>query len=376
MRHKLRIFSLIILMFALPNITVAQIFTTPIQQVDLLFAGDIMQHETQLNMARQKNGEYSFSYCFRHISPLVKAADISVANLETTIGKSGYSGYPSFCAPDSLLYAIKDAGFKVLLFANNHCMDKGKRGALHTLDMLDSLKIAHCGVYRNEAERAERYPLMIEEKGVRVAILNYTYSTNGREIPAPMVVNLIDKEVIARDIQTAREMQPDAIIACMHWGDEYISLPPQRVKELGDWLIEQGVDHIIGNHPHVVQPIEIRESETTPDRHVVAYSTGNLVSNMSLRSTDGGIIIAMKLRKILNYTRPFDVRYLLTWIAPKASDSKRDFTIYPAATTEIDDWNFAEQKRRLFINDSRSLFEKHNKGEIREMYIDTVRVTQ
>ena len=376
MRHKLRIFSLIILMFALPNITVAQIFTTPIQQVDLLFAGDIMQHETQLNMARQENGEYSFSYCFRHISPLVKEADISVANLETTIGKSGYSGYPSFCAPDSFLYAIKDAGFKVLLFANNHCMDKGKRGALHTLDMLDSLKIAHCGVYRNETERAKRYPLIIEEKGVRVAILNYTYSTNGREIPAPMVVNLIDKEVIARDIQAARDMRPDAIIACMHWGDEYISLPPQRIKELSNWLIEQGVNHIIGNHPHVVQPIEIRESETTPDRHVVAYSTGNLVSNMSLRKTDGGIIIAMKLRKILNYTRPLDVRYLLTWIAPKASDSKRDFTIYPAATTVTDDWDFAEQKRRLFINDSRSLFEKHNKGDITEMYIDTVRVTQ
>jgi poly-gamma-glutamate synthesis protein (capsule biosynthesis protein) len=376
MRHKLRIFSLIILMFALPNITVAQIFTTPIQEIDLLFAGDIMQHETQLNMARQKNGEYSFSYCFRHISPLVKEADISVANLETTIGKSGYSGYPSFCAPDSFLYAVKDAGFKVLLFANNHCMDKGKRGALHTLDMLDSLKIAHCGVYRNEAERAERYPLMIEENGVRVAILNYTYNTNGREIPAPMVVNIIDKEVIARDIQAAREMRPDAIIACMHWGDEYISLPPQRIKELSNWLIEQGVNHIIGNHPHVVQPIEIRESETTADRHVVAYSTGNLVSNMSLRKTDGGIIIAMKLCKILNYTRPLDVRYLLTWIAPKASDSKRDFTIYPAATTEIDDWDFAEQKRRLFINDSRSLFEKHNKGDIREIFIDTVRVTQ
>ena len=376
MRQRLRAFLLIIIMFALPNITVAQIFTTPIQQIDLLFAGDIMQHETQLNMARMESGEYSFSYCFRHISPLVKEADISVANLETTIGKSGYSGYPSFCAPDSFLHAIKDAGFKVLLFANNHCMDKGKRGALHTLDMLDSLKITHCGVYRNEKERAERYPLIIEEKGMRVAILNYTYSTNGREIPAPMVVNIIDKEVIARDIQAAREMRPDAIIACMHWGDEYISLPPQRIKELSNWLIEQGVNHIIGNPPHVVQPIEIRESGNTPDRHVVAYSTGNLVSNMSLRKTDGGIIIAMKLRKILNYTRPLDVRYLLTWIAPKVSNGKRDFTIYPAATTEIEDWDFAEQKRRLFINDSRSLFEKHNKGDITEMFIDTVRVTQ
>lgn len=376
MRQVLRTFLLTIIMFALPGITVAQIFTTPIQQVDLLFAGDIMQHEAQLKMARQSNGEYSFSYCFRHIKEFVRSADISVANLETTIGKSGYSGYPSFCAPDSFLHAVKDAGFKVLLFANNHCMDKGKRGALHTLDMLDSLQIAHCGVYRNAKEREERYPLIVEEKGVRVAILNYTYSTNGREIPSPMVVNLIDKETIARDIQSAREKRADAIIACMHWGDEYVSLPPQRVKELGDWLIEQGVDHIIGNHPHVVQPLEIRESSTTPDRNVVAYSTGNLVSNMSLRRTDGGMMIAMKLMKILNYTRPRNVRYLLTWIAPKSEDGKRDFTIYPAATTEIDGWEYAEQKRQLFINDSRSFFDKHNKGDIREMSIDTVRISR
>jgi poly-gamma-glutamate synthesis protein (capsule biosynthesis protein) len=145
---------------------------------------------------------------------------------------------------------------------------------------------------------------------------------------------------------------------------------------LSDWLIEQGVDHIIGNHPHVVQPLEIRESRTTPDRHVVVYSTGNLVSNMSLRRTDGGIMVAMSLKKILNYTRPANVRYLLTWIAPKDEEGKRDFTIYPAATTAIEDREYAEQKRRLFINDSRWLFNKHNKGEITEMHIDTVRISR
>ena len=376
MRQALYIFLRMILFCALPMSSVAQIITTPIQQVDLLFAGDIMQHETQLNMARLENGTYSFSYCFRHIKELVKSRDISIANLETTIGESGYSGYPSFCAPDSFLYAVKDAGFNVLLFANNHCLDKGKRGALYTLDLLDSLKIAHCGVYRNEQERKERYPLIIEKKGVRVALLNYTYGTNGRAIPAPMVVNLIDKEQIAIDIQTAKEYNPDAIIACMHWGDEYVSLPPQQIKELGDWLIEQGVSHIIGNHPHVVQPIEIRENSNSPDRNVIAYSIGNLVSNMSLRRTDGGIMLAMTLRKILNYTRPRNVHYLFTWIAPKTSDGKRDFTIYPAATTKITDWEYAEEKRQLFINDSRSLFKNHNKGDIAEMSIDTVYISR
>lgn len=375
MIYRIRLIAIIVLLFAQPQMSAAQFIGTPEQQIDLLFAGDIMQHETQLNMARQRDGEYSFSYCFRHIKKVVESADISIANLETTIGKSGHSGYPSFCAPDSFLHAVKAAGFKVLLFANNHCMDKGKRGAMYTLDLLDSLKIAHCGVYRNGKEREARYPLIIEEKGVRVAILNYTYGTNGREIPQPMVVNLIDKEVMERDILAAKEKRPDAIIACMHWGDEYVSLPSQQIKELSDWIIEQGVDHIIGNHPHVVQPLEIRESKTTPNRHVVAYSTGNLVSNMSLRRTDGGIMVAMSLKKILNYTRPANVRYLLTWIAPKDEEGKRDFTIYPAATTAIEGWEHAEQKRRLFINDSRSLFKKHNKGDITEMTIDTVIVS-
>jgi poly-gamma-glutamate synthesis protein (capsule biosynthesis protein) len=162
----------------------------------------------------------------------------------------------------------------------------------------------------------------------------------------------------------------------MHWGDEYVSLPPQHIKELSNWLIEQGVNHVIGNHPHVLQPIEIRESETTPDRHVVSYSIGNLISNMSLRRTDGGIMLTMKLRKIMNYTRPLDVRYLLTWIAPREGEDKRDFTIYPAATTEIKGWSNAEQKRQQFINDSRSLFDRHNKGDIKEMSIDTVHVSR
>ena len=138
--RAIRTILTLLILCAMPQLAYAQIFATPVQQVDLLFAGDIMQHETQLNMAKGKDGKYSFSYCYRHISPLVKAADISVANLETTIGESRYSGYPSFCAPDSFLYAVKNAGFNVLLFANNHCLDKGKRGALHTLDMLDSLQ--------------------------------------------------------------------------------------------------------------------------------------------------------------------------------------------------------------------------------------------
>lgn len=347
-------------------------FTT--HNVELLFAGDIMQHETQLKAAKTKNGRYSFSSCYRYIKPEIESADIAIGNLETPIGKSGFSGYPSFCAPDSFLYAAVNAGFDVMLFANNHCFDKGKPAAMHTLDLMDSLGIAHCGVYRNAEEREKRYPLIINKNGVSIALLNYTYGTNGRNVPAPMVVNLIDKKKMAADIKKAKEFNPDVIIACMHWGDEYVSLPPKKVKEVRDWLIKQGVDHIIGNHPHVVQPIELNFNEERCKYNATVYSTGNLLSNMSLRKTDGGAMISMKLSKYLNYTSISALEYIFTWIAPKDDKGNRDFTIYPAATTEITGSKNAKEKLKIFLDDSRKLFKKHNKGNVEEKKSSTVRV--
>ena len=333
-----------------------------------------MQHEAQLNAARRADGTYSFSSNYRYIKDFIGSADIAVGNLETPVGKSGFSGYPSFCAPDSFLYAATDAGFDVMLFANNHCLDKGKSTALYTLDLMDSIGIRHCGVYRDANDRKSRYPLIINKNGVNVAILNYTYGTNGREVPAPMIVNLIDKEIIKRDIIDAKCQNPDIIIACMHWGDEYVSLPPKKVKEVRDWLIKQGVDHIIGNHPHVVQPIELNFNEERCKYNATVYSTGNLLSNMSLRKTDGGAMISMKLSKYLNYTSISALEYIFTWIAPKDDKGNRDFTIYPAATTEITGSKNAKEKLKIFLDDSRKLFKKHNKGDVEEKKSSTVRV--
>ena len=354
----------------IPFLAAAQCSNALFGKSDLLFAGDIMQHVQQLESARKEDGTYSYSSYYKYISPTIKDAAIAVANLETPISTNRYSGYPSFCAPDSFLYAIKDAGFNVILFANNHCLDRGIKGAVHTLDLLDSLKLAHCGVYRNMEEREKRYPLIMESGGVRIAILNYTYGTNGIKIPEPIVVNIIDKKVISADIHKAKAMKADVIIACMHWGEEYVSIPSKEVREMSEWLIENGVNHIIGNHPHVIQPIEIRENPTTPDRHAVVYSTGNLVSNMSLRSTDGGIIIRMKLKKVLNFTRLSSLEYLLTWIAPRKPDGRRDFTILPARSVTFMNDSRATNKLIQFLSDTDLLFRQHNSGNIKEFIID------
>ncbi|MBQ8364829.1 MAG: CapA family protein [Bacteroidaceae bacterium] len=355
-------------MFCAVVATTAQNICNPLSRINILFAGDLMQHQSQLNAAQAGDGLYSYSPCYNHIREEVGRADIAIANLETTIGSRRFGGYPSFCAPDSFLYAAKGAGFDVLLFANNHCLDRGKQGALRTMQMMDSLGVVHCGVYRDSTDRKSRYPLIIEKKGARIALLNYTYGTNGIPVPPPLVVNFIDKEQIKKDIARAKEMKPDAIIACMHWGDEYVSTPPKYIKELAAWLLEEGVDHIVGNHPHVVQPIEMRSDSLTAKRNAVIYSTGNLVSGMYARGRDGGLLVRLGLLKIYDICWLSSLEYALTWVARPERDGYGNFTILPADTSLVKSPT-GKSKMQEFIYDTRRLFNQHNRGDVKEFFL-------
>ena len=360
-----------LLLAAVTNIaaqTVAQHFS----RLELLLAGDLMQHESQLNAARQPDGTYSYSPCYRHIKEYISKADVAIANLETTIAGKPYSGYPLFCAPDSFLYAAHNAGFDIMLLANNHCLDRGKRGLLRTLDKLDSLNIVHCGVYRDSIDREKRYPYIIEKNNMRIALLNYTYGTNGIPVPSPIVVNLIDKEAIKRDIKKARTMHPDAIIACMHWGDEFTHTPSKEQKQLTEWLLAQGVDHIAGNHPHVLQPIEMRRSSLTPSRHAIIYSLSNLVSGMYARGRDGGTLVTFNMQKFCGTTRLMQLKYLLTWVARPERDGVKNFEIWPAATPPQKLLPETAEKLNEFIDDSRNIL-KSDDYSIKE---DTLRAAK
>ncbi len=331
-----------------------------LSRLDILFAGDLMQHESQLNAARQSDDTYSYSPCYSRIRQYVSAADIAVANLETTIAGKPYGGYPMFCAPDSFLYAARDAGFDIMLLANNHCLDRGRRGALRTLAMLDSLGIEHIGLYRDSTDRAQRYPYIFKEKGMKIALLNYTYGTNGIPVPSPLIVNLIDKSIMEQDIAAARNMRPDAIIVCIHWGDEFTHKTSKEQRELTDWLLQQGVDHIIGNHPHVLQPFELRREASSLARHAVVYSLGNLISGMYARGRDGGALVTLKLQKFCGTTRLLRMKYLLTWVARPMRDGVRNFEIWPAASAPENIPASTRQKLEEFLDDSRKLL---NNGE-------------
>lgn len=274
-----------------------------IDSISIYFAGDIMQHEAQLKAALRADGTYDYTGCFTQVTPEIEAADIAVCNFETTLGGAPYSGYPQFCSPDELAAAVRDAGFDIFLTANNHCMDRRNRGLVRTLDVLDSLGIPHLGTYRNQAERDSLYPYIIERNSMRIALLNYTYATNGIPVAAPCIVNYIDTTQIKADVIRARQLHADCIISCMHWGTEYRLEPDKSQKTLEEWLYSIGVDHIIGGHPHVVQPVRTLPHRYHAGSSLTVWSLGNYISNMSAPHTFQGLAVTTRLIKIGNITK-------------------------------------------------------------------------
>lgn len=329
-------------------------------RITLLFAGDLMQHITQINAARVAGDKYDYTDCFALVRPLIEEADIAIGNFEVTLGGKPYRGYPCFSAPDEYVLAIRDAGFDVLLTANNHCLDSGRKGLERTIRMLDSLRIPHCGTYATPEARQKEYPLLIEKKGFRLALLNYTYGTNGLVVKKPNVVNYIDTTTIARDIVAAQAMQPDAIICCIHWGQEYQTRQNREQEQLADWLLAHGVTHIIGSHPHVVQPIEVRGTEET-GRHLVVYSLGNYLSNMMKKNCDGGLMVTLELEKD-SVTRMKDASYQLVWVSRPIVSHKKVHRLIPTSYPDSL-LNTEEQRlRRIFYESAREIFRLHNKG--------------
>ena len=277
------------------------------QETDATFTmaaiGDIMCHNTQyMDAYNQETGAYDFSYVFEDISFYTKTADIAIGSLETTFAgeEKGYSSYPTFNTPDSLAYELKSIGLDVLSTAGNHALDKGFDGLSRTIDVLDDADIAHLGTYKSQEEQDK--VLFKYVKGVKIAFINYTYGTNGITVPSDkeFCVNLIDKDLIKKHIETAKEGNADIIVACMHWGSEYKTTPSTSQTELADFLFQNGVDIVLGNHPHVLEPMEKRtitlEDGTTKDRFII-YSLGNFIADQNAKNTRNSVILNLTITK-------------------------------------------------------------------------------
>jgi len=266
------------------------------RNIRLIFAGDVMGHSTQVRGAWHDGGDscYNFMPTFQWVKSYISSADLAIANLELTFAGEPYTGYPTFSCPVALAEALQDTGFDLLLTANNHSLDRGSKGMLQTINVLDNLDITHTGSFKDSVSREVNYPLIIEKNGFRLAFLNYTYGTNGFMPTPPFIVNYLDTTKITDDLERCRAMNADYIISCVHWGDEYMNYENETQRELAHFLARNGCNLIVGSHPHVVQPVQQIEGYAG-DSVLVAYSLGNFVSNQRWRYSDGGIMLEVNL---------------------------------------------------------------------------------
>lgn len=252
-----------------------------IKKVKLKAFGDIMAHMAQIQYAYNKGGgEYDFSDQFTYLKDFVKDSDIAIGNYETTTNPDlPVAGFPRFNAPEAYLRDLKDTGFDIVSTANNHSMDTELDGVFSTMDAAKEAGLDYIGSFKDKSERI----LFKEVNGVKLAFLAYTYGCNGREdliVPREEVENLgylSDEDQIKKDIGRAKAQGADFVIVYPHWGIEYQSMPNEAQISLGRKMVDWGADLVIGNHPHVVEPVEVYQAEDGR-KGLIAYALGNFIS--------------------------------------------------------------------------------------------------
>jgi poly-gamma-glutamate capsule biosynthesis protein CapA/YwtB (metallophosphatase superfamily) len=337
------------------------------EKLSLLFTGDIMGHDEQIWAAENsETHSYDYDEVFRYIKPVISEADIAIGNFEVTLAGPPYTGYPAFSSPDQLAVACKNAGFDYLATANNHSADRGKRGVISTINRLDSLGIPHTGTFLNSVARDTLSPMIITRKGISLALLNYTYGTNGIKVAEPVIINMLDKEQVTADIRKAQTRKPDLIILFLHWGTEYDTIPSKAQTDLAGYFFSTGVDIIIGSHPHVIQKmVWVKNAENGKDR-LVAYSLGNFVSNQRKTKTDGGVMVRIELTWHGDSIKITNSGYYLSWVYTPIENYRKKFFILPCSEYENRAEFFSNQndylKMKKFIKASRGLLYKQNTG--------------
>ena len=334
--------------------------------ITLLFSGDVMQHMPQINAAWNDSLKmYDYDSCFLPFSGVFNLADLSVINLETTLAGEPYSGYPQFSAPDALIWGLKKAGVDVLVTANNHTCDKGKKGIVRTLEMVDSCGLKRTGSFADSSDYKLRNPLIINEKGIRIALLNYTYGTNGIAIPAPAIVNLIDTVVIRKDFEKAARLGADFIVPVFHWGIEYQREPNDEQKAIADFCLSLGATLVVGSHPHVVQPVQRYRKNN--DSVTICWSLGNFVSNQRQLHTDGGMSLLVEITRTAGKTRVSKAAYILHWVQISTdAGGKKTYRCLPVIPGKK-----YEGKMNDFAVNTRDLL-NHYPSALPEMNYDTI----
>jgi len=332
--------------------------------LSLIFVGDIMGHMPFINSSFVDSTNcYDFTPVFSKVAPFFNAVDFSIGNLELTFGGKPYKGYPKFSSPDELAFSCKRSGINVLMTANNHSCDTGRKGILRTLKVLDSANIHHTGTFKDSFDRINNNLLILKKNNIRVGLLNYTYGTNGLPIPKGTFVNIIDTNIIKKDIHNSKHKNIDKLIVFLHWGRQYKLHPSNNQKKTADFLLKNGVDIVIGSHPHVLQKMEYKNRGGKEDKVVVVYSLGNFISNQREINRDGGVMVNITISKRDNVATVLEPSYYLSWVHKFKNKKGNNYQILPCFLYEknkIEISKKSQSKMTVFIKKSRDLLKKEN----------------
>ena len=338
--------------------------------------GDLLMHtplyQSKYNSACYNGGDYDFSPIFKFVKDYTTATDYMIGNLETTLYGEGkaYSGFPMFNTPDQIVNGARDAGFDMLLTANNHCNDTGMDGILRTLNVIRDQGLATLGTNLNAEET--KYSIQ-EINGVKVGMMCYSYDdsqNSGRQAFNGNPIYETDRgtvnsfpilqfgkdrtpffEELEDQIRQLKENGAEAIMLFLHWGIEYQLKPNQEQKDLAQKFCDMGVDVIVGGHPHVIQPVELLTSTEDPSHKTVClYSLGNAVSNqrhhimrekyIPTAHTEDGMLFSVTFEKYSDGTSYLShVDVIPTWVDRHTnSDGKLEYNILPLEDAKRDQW--------------------------------------
>lgn len=337
--------------------------------ITISVVGDLMCHSPQFEYAKVGKDSFDFTPTYRNVKKYLESSNFTFGNLETvTAGRKngGFTGYPLFNTPSEYLDALKSVGFDLLVTANNHSFDRSEKGVLLTIDELIKRNINYVGTYISQTDRDSIR--LYDINGIKIAVLAYSYGTNGNTIPKgkDYLINLIDFNLIERDIKTARSKGAELVLVHYHFGDEYIREPVKSQKDAVNKAIEFGADIIIGGHPHVLQPADFFKAISGKlDTGFVAYSMGNFISNQRDRFKDAGIIITINILKDLNKDKISinEVNFLPTWVFKGNTLNGREYVILPAtlqSDTTIDLSLTDLKKMNQAFQDTREIIKKYS----------------
>lgn len=300
--------------------------------VTITFAGDLMQHAPQISSAKRlgaaNNTDFDYSHTFKYVRELFLSSDIAALNMEFTLGEEPYMGYPLFRAPYRIADAAHENGVNLFFTANNHIADHGRDGLEKTVSYYESKGYAYTGVCK---DTVPYIPFIKVVKGIKLAFVNFTYSTNGNRVDKPFSVNRMDSLKVLGSVERAKESGADIVIAVPHWGDEYEYSANKTQRKWAAMLLEHGADIIIGGHPHVPQDYEINFNPDRSLRSAVFYSLGNFVSNQNTPElTRMAMVVSIRIVKerITGKIRVLEPWFDYLWCF-KAGEFEQGFTAVP-----------------------------------------------